>query len=91
MGYSEEQYLYQLLGFISSNLQLRIKLPVSLKRKEPSSWAANQNKTDFSDVRIRPLREKYGSVCSGTEHRTTDVVMEEKQRCSDVHKLRVVK
>ena len=29
----------------------------------------------------RPLREKYGAACRGTDHRTTDVVMEEKQRC----------
>lgn len=29
----------------------------------------------------RPLREKYGAACCGTDHRTTDVVMEEKQRC----------
>eukprot|EP00435_Cladocopium_sp_Y103_P057807 s212_g20.t1 len=35
--------------------------------------------THFLRVR-RPLREKYGAACFGTDHRTTDVVMEEKQR-----------
>ena len=41
---------------------------------------ANLRKWTHFLQQIRPLREKYGSVCSGTEHRTTDVVMEEKQR-----------